>query len=142
MSDNEARARTVANQIAERFGLVDSICAKNGRIGACEKAAFGDCDCPKAMYPDDEKVVSDFITAALQAAEDRGRAAGRAQSDRLLDWCHMRLRPVYRSLFEKYRANPLPPRDPNEPPLVLSEAAISARITALSADTPANRGEG
>ena len=122
MSDNEARARELANQIAERFGLVDSVCAKNGRIGACEKAAFGDCDCPKAMYPDDEKIVSDFIIAALQATESRGRAAGLREAAVIAG-----------TMAERPYDN-----EPEFSAVLAVEAAIDARLTALGADTRGN----
>jgi hypothetical protein len=82
----KARARELVHKFAERFGLVDRRCVKSGKVGCCEKAAFDECDCPRVMHPDDEKVVTDLVEAALIAANVEGLREAREVASRQYGW--------------------------------------------------------
>ena len=76
---------------------------------------------------DPVRLTAGGLQALIAAARERDALrAALASAERLLYWCKMRLRPEYRSLFDRYRSNPLKPRYPNEPPFVLPEAAAKA----------------
>jgi hypothetical protein len=57
-------------EIARAFGLTDRRCARSGRLGACERAVFGDCACPEAMEPGDETTLTEILATLIADVKD------------------------------------------------------------------------